>query len=764
MKRPLPYMLFFLCLGIYFSDCIDNISKLLAAAVIILAAAFVCVLNTKRIFTALFALMAFMGLFVFKAETNHYDRDRILNETAVQKGSVSISGIITDVSKSSERNVYKVKTESIAAENGALINEPCGVRVFTKEKFLTGDIIKVKARLYAHSGKLNPSDFDNRLYLRIHGCDYSIYCNDDVKPEITGHDTTLIYALRNTMYSVRGKIGEVYDKNFAPDRAAVLKAVTTGDKSFLDNDIKDSFKGAGIYHFLSISGLHISVIAAFMVYIIGRLSKKAAYITAMLFLALYWFLTGGSVSVTRAVLMIYIYLLGRLFGRKADIINSASAAALILLLYKPLYLFDTGFLYSFLAVFGIGLAFIPLKNYDKKGRKIVLSAAASFGATLFTRLVTLVSYYTLNLYEILINIILIPFMSVIVVYAMGIGTLGLTGLDMGAAAAPLSGMLDILIYAAEKLSSFTVIKTGCPTYEMFFLLLAATLAVMLFLLRPRKLRLAAVFAFISLIILTAALQKDNITRVNFLYVGQANCCVITKGKTACIIDCGGNELSDIGSDNGTYKVLPFLNYSGVDTIEAVFISHTDTDHIKGLFDLMGNIEIKNIYTSRYVGQNDNYSRLLTFAKQNGIPVTRLSVGDTVINGTGSFKCLYPVRFDEKENNKNSMVLKADLMPLTVLFTGDTDKECENEIVESGADISADILELPHHGSSTSGRVSFIKAVSPKAAVASSGINNRYGHPTKEIVDKMRKYNIPLYKTYDGFVCFMVKDGNFTVYR
>ena len=72
--------------------------------------------------------------------------------------------------------------------------------------------------------------------------------------------------------------------------------------------------------------------------------------------------------------------------------------------------------------------------------------------------------------------------------------------------------------------------------------------------------------------------------------------------------------------------------------------------------------------------------------------------------------------------------------------------------------------MPHHGSSTSGRVSFLKAVSPRAAVASSGLNNRYGHPPKEIRDKMRKYNIPLYKTYDGLVSFMVKDGNFTVYR
>ncbi len=767
MKRPLPYILLFMCIGIYYgtylSDGINDIYKIIAAAALVITAAAVCQFNTKRKFASLLPLAAIMGIFLFKSTVGSKPDINLLNDIAADRKSVEISGVIVDSSKSGDRNIYKVVTQSIITENNAAITDKYGIRIFTDKKYDIGSKIKLKTRLYAHSGKMNPSDFDNRLYLRIHGCDYSMYCGEEAFPEVIGRSKMPFYTLKNIMYSLRDRTGEVFDRYFTAKQAGILKAITTGEKSALENDVKESFKGAGIYHFLAISGLHLSVLAAFMVFVLKKVSKRAAYVVTMLFLALYWVLTGGSVSVTRAVLMIYVYLLGKLIYRQSDLINSASAAAILLLIHNPLYLFDTGFLYSFSSVFGIGLALLPLSKFNKKGAKMLRTVAASFGATLFTRIITLVSYYTLNIYDIIINLLLIPFMSFIVVYAMGFGLIGLTGLKIGAAAVPLGLALDALTYTADKLSKFAVIVAGCPTRETFLIILAAVLAVMLFLLRPSAKRAVFALILVSLTAVVSNMQKSDVTRVNFLYVGQGNCCVITKGKSACIVDCCGSELSAIGADNGTYKVMPFLNYSGVDNIDSVFISHTDTDHIKGLFDLMGNIKIKNIYISAYTDKNENYNRLTVLSKANGIPVNELYAGDTVKNGFGDFCCVYPFELS-RENNKNSMVIKAQLDGFSVLFTGDIDKKCERAVVESGADIKADVLELPHHGSSTSTSVKLVKAVKPEFAVASSGINNRYGHPSKKTADRMRKYNIPLYKTNDGLICFMAKDDNLGVYR
>ena len=762
VKRPMPYLLIFLCIGIYAANAANSLQRLAVLSAAVLIACLFCAFFTDRIYTALFPLMVFAGIFLFKAFLGDPMTDVLIDRAAAARESAAVSGVVTDLSPKDGKTAYKIKTDLIALEDGTKITSPCGVRLITPQKLSCGERVVIISRIYMHYGKFNPSDFDNRLYLRTQGISYSMYTDSGADIRRVGRENSPIYAARNLMYGVRCKVSGVFDKNFTPAQAGLLKAVTTGDRSGLDYDIKQNFKGSGIYHFLAISGLHLSAAAAFIMLLLGRADKRAACVITAVLLGLYWIMTGAGVAVTRAVLMIYILLAGRVIYRRYDLINAASLAALILLVCDPLYLFDTGFLYSFGAVFGIALVVPHVTKRFSKGvvGYIACAAAVSFGATLFTRVITLARFYTVNKYDILINVALMPLMIVIVIGAAVYGFAGLI-FDVGPAARPLGFMADMLLAVTDRLGRVCVVPVGCPSKTALGLILAGLLVFVLFLLRPCAKRLAlSVLLLFSAVPMLLTYNKEPV--LNFLYVGQGDCCVINKGRRANIIDCGGSALSDIGADTGTYRIMPFLDYSGVRSVGAVFVSHMDTDHVKGLFDLMkGGTDIDRIYISAYADENENHALLLDMAAERGIPVMRLSAGEKVTLDGMDISCLYPSGHISDKND-NSMVLKWEYGGKSALFTGDISKKAEKTLPKEVLD--TDILKLAHHGSRTSTSVYLVKNASPEFAVASAGLNNTFGHPSKEIVARMRKYGVKLYKTYDEMTAFVYKDGNFTVYR
>ena len=759
MKRVLPYVLFFYCIGILLAGRTQNIAL---AVLGIAAASFLCVLVTKRAFCALFPVMVLFGMLAVYLHDTDKSLDFVLDNIAANKQDVTADCVVVSSSPREGGFVYVLKTSGITAEDGTEITAPYGIRLLSPNKYFCGDELRITSRLYAHNGKFNPSDFDSKLYLKIRGCDYSFYIDEpeDAFIEITGRSKGSYFMLKNLMYAVRDRVSAVFDNNFAADKAAVLKAVTTGDKSGLDGDISEDFRNAGIYHFLAISGLHLSVLAGFMLFALGKVNRKAAYGITMLFLALYWVMTGGSVSVTRAVLMIYILIFGRIIGKSYDLINSISLAALILLITNPLFIYDTGFLYSFGAVFGISLS-VGAAAKAKKHKGLITALAASFGASLFSRIITLLSFYTVNPLEIFTNLLLMPFMAVIIVYAFVIGFAGLAIPHIGLLAKPLELFVGLLMYITRLLAGVSAINVGFPTPAVLCLVIVSALLIVLFLLKPSKRRLMYVLVCLPLIFAASKLTEDKSVNINFLYVGQGDSCVITKDKTAYIIDCGGNPLSDIGKDTGKYRIMPFLEYCGVKKVAAVFISHTDTDHIKGLFDMLGNVDIGEIYISDMADKNENYNTLMQYSQKYAVPVKTLKTGDKPTFGDISFEVLYPFEQNEDKNNDNSMVLRFEHGENSVLFTGDISKKAEKQLLESNID--TDVLKLAHHGSKNSNCDEFIEAVSPRLAVAFAGKNNQFHHPSRETLQRLNEHNVPVYATFDGMVKLKSNGNEIDIY-
>ncbi len=239
----------------------------------------------------------------------------------------------------------------------------------------------------------------------------------------TNYKTTIsdILTVKDGYLHVNEKVsnffGDFVDKNFDPKIGGIVKSVVFGDKSTLDDDVKNSFSSSGIAHLLAISGLHISIIISMINFILKKFKLKQIYnfIILLVVLSLYCYLCNFAPSVVRASLMSLVFLFASLSGRKYDRLNSLAICAFLILLFKPLYIFDAGFLLSFGCVFCIFVLSSLVRDFLKFlkiGYKLCDSLAIILGVQI--GLIPLVSlFYTkMNVLSIICNLICVPLFEI----------------------------------------------------------------------------------------------------------------------------------------------------------------------------------------------------------------------------------------------------------------------------------------------------------------------------------------------------------------
>lgn len=247
---------------------------------------------------------------------------------------------------------------------------------------------------------------------------------------------------------------------------------------------------------------------------------------------------------------------------------------------------------------------------------------------------------------------------------------------------------------------------------------------------------------------------DSDFSVTFLDVGQGDCSVIRSGDKTMLIDGGEPENAD--------KILNFLKENSITKLDYVVATHPHSDHMGALPEVINNIKVENIIIpdipEEYVPTTLIYENFLLAVQKSGANVIAAECGNKYSLGDADFKILAPVEDDEELNNM-SVVLKMTFGNNSFLFTGDAEKKVETALLESGADLSADVIKIGHHGSSTSTSDKFLKAVSPEIAVICVGEDNRYNHPSAETLERLSKYNIKTYMTKDNGDIVITSDGN-----
>ena len=240
-------------------------------------------------------------------------------------------------------------------------------------------------------------------------------------------------------------------------------------------------------------------------------------------------------------------------------------------------------------------------------------------------------------------------------------------------------------------------------------------------------------------------------KIFFVDVGQGDCTfIVTPKNKTILIDGGGSTGSDF--DVGESTLLPYILDRGYKKIDLMFISHFDQDHIGGLFTILKELKVNRVCISKQEENSQNYKKFLEIVEEKDIPVSTVKIGDKIkIEKSLYFDILWPKEEQIEENkiNNNAIVMKLNYNNFSCLFTGDIEKVAEDKIVNLYKDksvLESDILKVAHHGSKTSTTEEFLKLVNPKISLIGVGKNNLFGHPSSEVIERLEKSNVKIYRT------------------
>lgn len=239
-------------------------------------------------------------------------------------------------------------------------------------------------------------------------------------------------------------------------------------------------------------------------------------------------------------------------------------------------------------------------------------------------------------------------------------------------------------------------------------------------------------------------------KVHFLDVGQGLSILVQSDGQTMIYDGGDKSTSSF--------VVSYLQKQNVTTIDYLISSHYDSDHMAGLIGCLNAFDVKNVISSDYEHDSKLYQSFIQTVADKGLTMQHPAVGTEFSFGSGSFQILAPATIDPNDSNKNSVAIKLTNGDNSFIFTGDAENTSEKAMCESGIDLSCDVLVPGHHGSATATSWDFLQATVPEYAVISCGKDNQYGHPDKDVMDKLESMDIHVYRTDKQGTIVAVSDG------
>lgn len=643
-----------------------------------------------------------------------------------------------------------------------------------------GDKIKVYGKIKRLQVSRNKGMFNQALYYKANNIQY--ICNgEEIQIVKVGKRNW-----REDIYYIRMKLYCRLQEVFPEDTAELLAAILLGIKSGLVEETKNLYQKAGILHLISISGLHISCIGLGLYHFqrkIGVGFGTSAVITT-LFLVFYGILSGESVSAQRAIIMAFFMMGAWYLGRSYDLLTALSYAALFILLKSPYQLYQAGFQLSFGAVLGIGVVAPELVRAFGRNNKLVKAIVTNLGIQLTTLPIILYYYYEIPLYSLLLNLVLVPCMSIILCS----GLLGVACSFLGIGIGKFWGSGAILLLKAyEKMADITLhlpfsnIRWGQPTLTgicCYYLLLVFCVFVFHKMNERKdkifqeeshlygefgwedKLNLCG-FGVLLLSCLLLKYQPQEPLKITMLDVGQGDGIVIEESNAGVyLVDGGSSDVKQVGK----YRILPFLKAEGISKIQGIFISHMDSDHISGIKELLeshsqGEIEIKQVYLPNIEGKDEAYLGMEEKIKEQNIGITYLSRGMQLKQQGLEIELLQPVSKGlYQERNEYSMVFRLVYQDFSMLFTGDVEGQGEEELLKSGKLEKTTILKTAHHGSEYTMGEETLSCIQPEVTLISCGADNSYGHPHKGFLDRVNKFNSKVYVTMNQGAITVETDG------
>lgn len=653
-----------------------------------------------------------------------------------------------------------------------------------------GNIIKVRGKLRQFEEAANKGNFDSRKYYLSLGFYGKIEAGTI---EIINSDYS---GIRQGLYELRMEIIERLEKlcsdnngifSIINNKNGIIGAIILGDKTDIDSDIKELYSVSGIAHILAISGLHISFIGMAIYRLLRRrfrfLFSAAVSIPVVLSFGI---MSGFGISTIRAIIMFILKIIGEVLGRKYDAITAISLAGLVLLVQNPFVVCNSGFQMSFGAIIAIVLILPIVEEILNTDNKIIKVLSANFTISLVMNPILAWNYYELPTFSFLLNIVVVPLMSVVIVSSIVGIFCSCIMFGFGKAVIfPGCGILELYTFLCNIInkSSVASIVVGQPKVTIIIVYYAILLVVLFGLKNIRtkytraekerniikketglvlekkakkerrikgqnvKLRLACIVGFLLLNCFIYYIPNQGFY-ITFINVGQGDGILIHGDNgTKVMVDGGSTSEKQVAKN----CIVPYLKAEGIGTIDYSIITHTDKDHISGILEILENnnsnrIRIKNLVMPDINMKDDTYDELIEKAKLKKINVLYIKKGDTLSLGKTKIKCIYPeTTTTASDKNDYCTVLSVKNKTSKILLTGDISKEIEEKIKDD-IEENYTVLKVAHHGSNYSSSEKFLKKVNPKYSIISVGKNNSYGHPGNETMERLRKQGGVIYRT------------------
>lgn len=615
------------------------------------------------------------------------------------------------------------------------------VWMWSDARVLPGDEVEVTGRIRDPRGPLDPGQPE-----RIRGAELAA---DDVR--VTDSHWTI---WRWATLAQRRWATAIDDAGGDPTGAAALRGIATGDRGDVPTALDDRWRAVGIYHVLSVSGLHLAVVAGLLFALLRRLIaaspwggriRPARWAAGPALVAAigYTLATGAQVATLRSLVVVALVMLGHALDRPLRLLDALGVAACGILLARPLDLYDPSFQLSFVAA--LVLALRPASSRSKLWRGITASAWLAAA----TAPITAYHFGQVQLAGVVGNLVLTPPVELVAL------PLALAGVALGAS--PLIWLASYLVALVDALAGLLAHVAPVGTVAMPSLALAVALVGATAILSSRAQRTRwdlALFAALCVGWVSARRPPPpGALRVTFLDVGQGDAAIaeLPDGEVI-VIDSGGLPNATNPSATGAIVDRALAAY-GHHRVDLAILSHPHPDHYLGFAGMQTPI------AARWSARDEHGGEFATWIHP---PLGTTLHGEVAIDvlapSTDGHEEADPVR----STNDNSLVVRLRYRGRSILFAGDLEAEGEAAL----APAHADVVKVPHHGSPTSSTPAFVAATRPALAVISCGRGNHFGFPSPVVLDRWRAAGASIARTdEDGAVTVTIgEDGDLAVAR
>ena len=582
-----------------------------------------------------------------------------------------------------------------------------------------GSKVIVSGNLEEPSNNTIPNNFNYKKYLNNKGIYYLLNIDNIV---VDNSDINLFDKIRNF----------IVKRIVSFDKSGYIMAFIMGDKDYIDEEEYEKYQLIGVTHLFALSGMHVSVFVLILNKLLKGFNEKVRTIIINIVLFLYGYLLFFPASLMRTIFFYFISSLFRLFDVKISSIRVLLITFCVLVLFNYQFIYDVGFIYSFVTVGGI----LVSSDFIKSNNKFVASIKLSVVSFLFSLPITLYSFYSFNVLSILYNLFYIFFVSSII-YPLSIVVFIFPKLYF-----IYDFIIDFLVWLTEFLS-----KINFGIFYMDFNLFEVVLY-FIFLIMFIKLNRKIYLYLIGILFFVDVTLPyfDNSAYIYCFDVGQGDSTLIISPyrKDVVMIDVGG-----VRSRNVSSGIVNFLKSQGINSIDLFIASHGDFDHVGDFKYFTKYIDVEKVKVNK--GEFNDLEVEMFMESQ--------LVDDYEFEGMDVYFLDDGTIYDNE--NDNSIISLFRIYDFKYLNSGDASIKQELNLIDKYGFGQVDLFKAGHHGSKTSNGLKFIEVIKPKYAVISVGKNNRYGHPNKEVLDNLERSKI--YRTdRDGTIMFKVKRNNIEI--